>query len=110
MDVTPEVQLDLPGSERAGTGSPAFPQQEGLYPNPASPGIRGLPSPAGGAATSTKAPQSPGAAQLAFPSSVCSHYLRPRDEAILTVHYRKLEQPGDRVCQLRVPAQLFVDY
>lgn len=30
VDVT---QLDLPGSELPGTGSPAFPQQEGLYPN-----------------------------------------------------------------------------
>lgn len=34
VDVT---QLDLPGSELAGTGSPDFAQQEGLYPNPASP-------------------------------------------------------------------------
>lgn len=69
VDVT---QLDLPGSELPGTGSPAFPQQEGLYPNPASPRISGPLPQARAAVTSNKAPKSPGAAHLAFPSSVLS--------------------------------------
>lgn len=72
VGVTPETQFDLPGSELAGTGSPAFPQQEGLCPSPASPRIPGLPSPAGGVATSNEASRSPGAAHLAFLSSVLS--------------------------------------
>lgn len=59
MDVISEAQLDLPGSKRTWTGSLVFPQQEGLYPNPASSRTDGLLSPAGGTVTSNKPPRSP---------------------------------------------------
>lgn len=65
MDVTSEAQVDLPGSERAETGSLVFPQQEWVYPNPASSRIGGLPS---WLQLQTSPPRSPGAVHLLFPS------------------------------------------